>query len=146
MSDQNSQISLLEQDQLDELVVFTWREKRFMNFYLGEAGFNGAEAARRSGYSPKTARNIACEILAKPYIAREIKRRLELMELTTDEIIGRLSKMALGEIPTKTVCKGDETTEIFDERQALENIGRARGIFIDKHQIQAIQGLLIEDG
>ena len=53
--------------------------------------------------------------------------------------------MAKGEIPTKTVIKGEETIETYDERQALEDAARIHGMLIDKHQIQALPGLLIED-
>ncbi|MCK4817510.1 terminase small subunit [bacterium] len=127
-------------------VRFTLKQRLFIDFYLGDANFNGAEAARLAGYSHKTAREIAYENLAKPHLAREIERRLELIGLSEGEIKSRLGQMARGEIPTKTVTKGEETVDTYDKRQALEDAARIQGLLIDRHQIQPIQALLIEDG
>ena len=126
-------------------VTFTVKQRAFMKAYLGEANFNGAKAARIAGYSVKTARDMASENLAKPHIAREIKRRLDLIGLSEAEVSSRLGQMARGEIPTKTVDKDGEITVTFDERQALENVARIHGMFIDRHQVQPVKGLLIED-
>ena len=98
-----------------------------------------------AGYADRCASSMGASNLRKPRIAREIERLLGLMGLTTQEIEGRLGMMARGEIPTKTTVKGDETTKVFDERQALEDAARIQGMLIDKHQIQALPGLLIED-
>ena len=142
MSDQISQISdVVDQD---KPVRFTVKQRLFIGYYL--ENYNAADAARRAGYSVKTAREIGCENLAKPHMAREIKRRLDLLGLTIEEIQGRLGRMARGEAPTKTITKGDETTAIYDERGALEDLARIQGMFVDRHQVQAIQGLLITDG
>jgi hypothetical protein len=46
--------------------MLTARQKSFVNYYVSCR--NGAEAARRAGYSEKTARQIATETLSKPYI------------------------------------------------------------------------------
>ena len=125
-------------------VRFTVKQNGFIKAYLGPAKFNGAAAARMAGYSVKTARDMASENLAKPHIAREIKRRLDLMGLSEGEVHSRLGQMARGEIPTKTVVEGGKTTETYDERQALENVARIHGMFIDRHQVQPVQALLIE--
>lgn len=124
---------------------FTLKQSLFIAFYLGDAKFNGAEAARLAGYKTNSAREMAYENLAKPHIAREIERRLELLGLSEGEIKCRLGQMARGEIPTKIVDKAGEVTKTFDERQALEDAARIQGLLIDKHQIQALPGLLIED-
>lgn len=145
MSSENSQIQLLDAPQAPAKARFTLRQGLFIDFYVGEANFNGAEAARLAKYSERTARYMAYQNLSLPHIAREIKRRLDLMGLTEDEVKGRLGRMARGEIPTKTVNKDGEITKTFDERQALENIARVHGMFIDKHELRALPGLLIED-
>ena len=143
MSDQISQISQITDDRP---VRFTVKQRLFIGFYLGAADFNAAEAARLAGYSLKTAREIGSENLRKPHIAREIERRLDEMGLSAGEILSRLGRMARGEHPTRTVNKDGKVEQIYDERQALENLARAQGLFVDRHQVQAVQGLLIEDG
>jgi phage terminase small subunit len=50
----------------------TEKQKRFIDEYLNNP--NAAEAARKAGYSARTARDIGAENLAKPHIADEIAR------------------------------------------------------------------------
>ena len=142
MNGQNSQITVTV---TDKPVRFTLKQRLFIGFYLGDAKFNGAEAARLAGYKANSAREMAYENLAKPHIAREIKRRLDFMGLSEGEVRSRLGQMARGEIPTKTVDKDGEITVTYDERQALENVARIHGMFVDRHQVQPVQALLIED-
>ena len=49
------------------------KQKAFADYYI-ETG-NATEAAIRAGYSRKTARQIGCENLMKPYIREYIKQR-----------------------------------------------------------------------
>ena len=139
-------MQILPAIQDDKPLRLTMKQRLFIDFYLGTAKFNAAEAARLAGYSLKTAKQMGYENLTKPRLVREIERRLDLMGLTTQEITARLSSMARGEAPTKTVVKGDETTATYDEKGALEDLGRIQGMYVDRHQVEAIQGLLIEDG
>ena len=145
MSDQNLQISLTDAPAA-EPVRLTRKQRLFINFYLCDANFNGSKAAKLAGYADRCASSMGASNLRKPRIAREIERLLGLMGLTTQEIEGRLGMMARGEIPTKTVNKDGEITQTYDERQALEDAARIQGMLIDKHQIQAVTGLMIEDG
>jgi len=117
-----------------------------MDFFLGEAHFNGTKAAKLAGYAHRCASSMGAANLRNPRIAREIKRRLTQMGLSEEQVKGRLGRMARGEIPTKTVVKGEERTETFDERQALEDTARIHGMLIDKHLLGPMPGLLIEDG
>lgn len=142
MSGENLQILLPE----PRLKRFTRKQSLWMDFYLGLANFNGTKAARLSGYADRCASSMGAANLRNPRIAREIERRLKQMGLTPSEITGRLGRMATGEIPTKTVIKGSETTETYDERQALEDAARIQGMLIDKHLLGPMPGLLIEDG
>ncbi len=54
--------------------MLTAKQRLFVDGYV--EGLSGAKAAIRAGYSPRTARSIACENLKKPEIAMEIERRL----------------------------------------------------------------------
>ena len=56
----------------------TPRQKAFADYYL-ETG-NATEAAKRAGYSEKTARQIGTENLAKPYISEYIAERQKQVE------------------------------------------------------------------
>ena len=56
---------------------------------------NGAEAARRAGYSKKAAREIAYENRKKPWIKAEIDRRLEEYSKEIDERIERRNQESL---------------------------------------------------
>ena len=145
MSDQNSQISLMDAPAA-EPVRLTRKQRLFIGFFLGEANFNQTKAAKLAGYADRCASSMGASNMRKPRIVREIERLLGLMGMTTHEIEGRLGMMARGEIPTKTVNKDGEITQTFDERQALEDAARIQGMLIDKHQIQAVTGLMIEDG
>jgi len=144
MSDQNLQISLVDAPAA-EPVRFTRKQRLFIGFFLGEANFNQTKAAKLAGYADRCASSMGASNMRKPRITREIERLLGLMGMTTQEIEGRLGMMARGEIPTKTVIKGSETTKTFDERQALEDAARIQGMLIDKHLLGPMPGLLIED-
>ena len=53
----------------------TEKQKRFVDFYVQTA--NATEAARRAGYSPKTAYVTGNENMHKPEIRKAIERRLK---------------------------------------------------------------------
>jgi len=51
----------------------TAKQSRFIDEYMVD--MNGAAAAQRAGYSKKTSRAIACELLTKPDIQAELQAR-----------------------------------------------------------------------
>lgn len=51
----------------------TAKQSRFISEYMID--MNGAAAAERCGYSKRTSRAIACELLTKPYIQAELQAR-----------------------------------------------------------------------
>lgn len=59
-------------------MAFTEKQKRFCDEYLID--LNATQAAIRSGYSKKTARQIGMENLTKPYIKEYIKKRMSEKE------------------------------------------------------------------
>ena len=83
----------------------TEKQKRFIDFYI-ETG-NGAEAARRAGYSEKVARQSAGKILASPRIASAIAARLKEIEDTriakAKEVMEFLTSSMRGEIEEEVV-------------------------------------------
>lgn len=84
----------------------TERQRRFVEAFI-ETG-NAAEAARRAGYSKKTAYSIGNENLKKPEIKYAIDRRMKEIEegktATPEEIIQFLSQSMRGEIIEEVVA------------------------------------------
>ena len=100
--------------------TLTDRQERFVIEYLACA--NGAEAARRAGYSEHTARVIAFENLTKPYIKAAIDRkRSELMADTEDKVQWLVERL------TAEATDGDnnDSTRV----RALEVLGKIHGAF-----------------
>lgn len=70
------------------------KQRVFVEEYL--KCWNAAEAARRAGYSVKTARKIGSENLTKPDISAAIDERLAELKLEADEVLVRLGAIARG--------------------------------------------------
>lgn len=70
----------------------TAKQALFIEHYL--QCWNATEAARRAGYSEDSVRQIGAENLTKPYIAEEVKRRIDELTMKTDEALLRLTKQA----------------------------------------------------
>lgn len=77
----------------------TPKQKAFADYYL-ECG-NASEAARKAGYSAKTARYIGAENLTKPvisaYIAERMAKADESRIASADEVLEFYSKVMRGE-------------------------------------------------
>jgi phage terminase small subunit len=100
----------------------TEKQLRFIEEYVKD--WNGAQAAIRAGYSERTARAIASELLTKPDVQSAIKKSLP----DPDEVIGRIAAIARGQKPG---------VEIPHELKALELLGKAHGLFVDRQQVTA---------
>jgi phage terminase small subunit len=72
------------------------KQEAFVNEYLKD--HNGAQAAIRAGYSKKTARTIASQLLAKLDISEAIKARIADKTMDSDEVLTRLADIARGDI------------------------------------------------
>lgn len=72
------------------------KQQRFVDEYLID--LNATQAAIRAGYSVKTAKDIACENLAKPNIAAAIQAAREKtaakLEVTRERVLAEYAKMA----------------------------------------------------
>jgi len=81
-------------------VKLTPKQKAFADFYI-ETG-NATEAARKAGYSEKTARVIATENLAKPAISAYIAERMSELEknriASADEVVAFYSDVMRGNV------------------------------------------------
>jgi phage terminase small subunit len=74
----------------------TRKQRVFVAEYLKV--WNASEAARRAGYSEKTAYSIGWENLRKPEIQAEIDRRLEDIHMGANEALAILAEQARGDI------------------------------------------------
>jgi phage terminase small subunit len=72
------------------------KQEAFVNEYLKD--HNGTQAAIRAGYSKKTARTIASQLLAKLDISDAIKERVKERAMGPDEVLTRLADIARGDI------------------------------------------------
>jgi len=76
------------------------KQSRFVDEYLID--LNAAQAAIRAGYSPRTAKEIGCENLTKPYIAAAIaerqKAREQRTEITQDKVLAELAKLGFSDL------------------------------------------------
>lgn len=70
------------------------QQEAFVEFYL--QCWNASEAARRAGYSPKTAGVQAHELLKKPEIAARVRERISEIAMSADEVLLRLAEHARG--------------------------------------------------
>lgn len=82
------------------MAKLTLKQRRFIDAYI-ETG-NATEAARRAGYSEKTAYATGAENLRKPQIQKAIQERLDAMEAaktaTPEEVMQHLTAAMRGEI------------------------------------------------
>ena len=80
----------------DEAPKLNKRQQVFIDEYL--SCFNGAEAARRAGYSEKSARFQASELLADPNISQQIQARLAEVHMSADEALKLTADIARGDV------------------------------------------------
>ncbi len=128
--------------------VFSSKQKMFVNEYL--RCWNAAEAARRAGYSERTAREQGYDILTRPHIQKEIQGRLNETHLSADEVLMHLGRMARGDIGAffkvtdEWMFNPPPTSEILDEKEVIDDTGekpvkrisyRVRRVILDLDKI-----------
>lgn len=129
-------------------VNLTPKQLRFCIEYLKD--FNGTQAAIRSGYSKKTANEQASRLLANVNIQNQIKENNQKVEksniMDVQEIQERLTQMARGDLDEEVVVvtgdgDGYSSAHVMkkqigakDQAKALELLGKANGLFVDKVQ------------
>jgi len=114
----------------------TLKQEKFIDAYI-ETG-NGAAAARLAGYSEHTAREIACENLAKPNIKSAIaKRRSELMKDSETKVLSYLLQLESE--------AGDKDNSGSERIRSLELLIKAHGGFIDRQEVAHFDGSFLAD-
>ncbi len=135
----------------------TEKQKRFIDHYV-ELG-NATEAAKKAGYSERSAKQIGNENLTK--LDYFIKERLEQLEdkriAKADEVLKHLTSMMRGEIDEDVVVI--ESVGDYESRartvkkqvaareriKAAELLGKRYSLFTDKVDINADVGVQIID-
>ena len=123
-------------------MALTEKQRRFIDNYVATA--NATEAAKRSGYSPKTAFAIGNENLNKPEIRKAIGARLndlaskriadaqESMEYLTSVMRGEKQEIVV----TQSGKKIKVPPKICDRNRAAELILKVHGAFKEKVDVE----------
>ena len=112
----------------------TPKQERFIEEYLID--LNATQAAIRTGYSAKTAREIAKENLTKPHIQEEIRRRrkaqMKRTRITADKVLRELACIAFSDLrdyaswgPAGFVLK-DSTRLPFGKSRCVALVAQSR--------------------
>ena len=138
---------------------FTDRQQAFVEAYLD--CLNAAEAARRAGYSEKTARQQGQRLLTNADIASAISAGLAERAMPVTEVVARLSIQARADvrelytfddeghmtglrltrdaplhlIRSITPTRYGNKIEVHDQQAALIALGKAHGLFVDRQEI-----------
>lgn len=120
----------------------TLKQARFVDYYI-QTG-NASEAARRAGYSEKTACSIGEENLRKPEIRRALERRLKELEsqriAETKEVLEHLTSVLRGELTEEMVTPtGKKITAAVretDKLRAADMLLRVNGAYKEKLDVQ----------
>lgn len=139
----------------------TTKQQQFVDAYI--ACLNATEAAKRAGYSERTAYSIGWENLKKPEIAAAVSAAMTERIMGADEAAMRLSEQARGDIrgfirvddegkpigfslsadrPLHQVKKVSVTDkgwsfEMYDAQAALVSILKLHGKFIDRVALES---------
>jgi phage terminase small subunit len=140
-------------------MALSTKQRVFVEHYV--RCFNATEAARRAGYSAKTAYSIGQENLKKPEVKAAIDARLAELTMSPTEILTTLTEQArsdmadfltgdnldlkkaerLGKLAlVKSYAvsdKGAIRIELYDKQAALVQLGRYHGLFVDKQEVAA---------
>ncbi len=142
-------------------MALTKKQRVFIEEYL--QCWNAAEAARRAGYSERTANRIASNLLSKVDIQEAIEIRIEEKAMSSDEVLARLAEQARGTHSEYMTPTGPDmgaivednkshlikkfrkdssgiTVEFYDAQAALVHLGRHHKLFTDKTEITGKDG------
>ncbi len=150
-------------------MALTYKQRAFVEHYLGDAQWNATEAARMAGYSGDRAALAVrgSENVKKRNIRAHIRRRLEEMGANTEELVQRwlsrirvdispfvtesgldvqaLKKAGLGYLIKGVRQTKDAVTIILrDPDVAEERLARHLGMFVERREVSGPGGGAIE--
>lgn len=117
--------------------MLTAKQQAFCQEYLVD--LNATQAARRAGYSPKTADVQGYQLLQKTSVADRISElqaeRQERTSVTADCVLKEL---------VRSHEAARDAGRFSDNNEALELLGKHLGLFTDKHEVSAPGGKPID--
>ncbi len=99
----------------------TRRQIVFVEYYV--QCWNGALAARKAGYAPRSARVTASKLLTKDNIQALIQKKIDELVMSSDECLIGISKLAR------------EAEKNQDKLRALKMIAQIRGMLVDRIKV-----------
>lgn len=119
----------------------TEKQKRFIDFYIQTS--NAAEAARKAGYSAKTARNIGNENLTKLHVfIQERLQKVDEEQIASDkEVLKYLSNVMRGNEKDRFGLDAS----IQDRTKCAELLGKKYGMFKNSVDVKGQVPVVIED-
>ena len=120
----------------------TEKQSRFVDEYIATA--NASEAARRAGYSSKTACSIGERLLRNVEVRAAIDERLKELEsqrvAETKEVLEHLSAVLRGEIKESVVTQSGKTIVVpvaeKDRLKAADMLLKVRGEYRERVDVQ----------
>lgn len=113
------------------------KQKAFVSEYLVDS--NAAAAARRAGYSDRTAKQIAAKLMARGDVQEAIaaarKEQQERTGITSDYVLSRLQTIV-------ERCM-EEDWDPAQANRSLELLGKHLGMWTDKTEAKLSGGLVI---
>ena len=122
----------------------TAKQEAFCREYLID--LNATQAAIRAGYSTKTARNVACENLTKPYISEYVQElmneRSKKTEITAEYVLASIKSVAdrcmqVEEVLVNGEASGGFKFDSSGANKSLELLGRHLKLFVDKVEVDS---------
>ena len=133
------------------MAKLTGKQKMFIKEYLVD--LNATQAALRSGYSEKTARQVGSENLSKPYIQeaiqKEVQKRASGVSITVEDVLQDL-------IDTRLQCQGKmsyidaqgneriDSAAVNGRIKNNELLGKYLTMFVDKVEHSGEQTIKID--
>jgi phage terminase small subunit len=115
-------------------MALTPKQQRFVDEYLKD--LNATAAAKRAGYSSKSARKIGHQLLGKTRLSEAIvaakAERAARCKLSATWVVRRLRKEA--------TAKGSPAARV----RALELLGKHLGLFTDRHEVNTGERVIVE--
>lgn len=116
------------------------REKRFVFELLKDPNITGEQAAINAGYSAKSARSKASQLLTKVNIQASLNQARQDIakknQITLDELVEEMKLFAFAKIPD--IIEWNDSNVGFrpsDKIKAIESIGKMLGLITDKHDV-----------
>ena len=113
----------------------TIKQQRFVENFVMD--FDATKAAKRAGYSEKTAGVIGCENLQKPNIKAAVKKLLD--ELSAETFINR--EMILTGLLKEAMDRGDRSSQA-SRVSAWDKLAKVSGLYIETQVTTTVDDII----